>query len=216
MDDGAADKVDEQLEAEEFQERLLQMVVELDDDQARIDIEKFKNDADKLKAFEIKAKLDTDMAKIEADKFKTQAELIQSSVEWKAKLDIAEVEANAEIIASTFDSIQTGMETTASLMSDLFKSLTSTNDFYDKILIEKAINQQLELQKKEFDLQERMTNEQIKLLEAKRKALESGEGFKIEVKADGLKPQLEMIWWDILESLQTMVNEEGGAMLLGI
>lgn len=216
IDDKAKDKVDEQLKAEEFQDRLLEMVVELDDDQARIDIEKFKDDADKLKAFEIKAKLDTELAKIESEKFKTQAETIQTAVEWKAKLDIAEAEASAKTMESVFSSIQTGMESTASLMSDLFGALSGEADFYDRLLIEKAINQQLKLQEQEFDLQKELTQAQIKLLDEKRKLLTSGEGFKIDIKAEGLKPHLEMIWWDILEALQTQVNEEGGAMLLGI
>jgi hypothetical protein len=75
VDEKAADKAKKQLDQEDFADRLLQVTATLEDSGYRVDIEKFKEDADKLRVLEINADLDiADMekelklAEVEADK----------------------------------------------------------------------------------------------------------------------------------------------------
>lgn len=56
---------------------------------------------------------------------------------------------------------------------------------------------------------------QIDLLEAKRLAIESGEGL-ININSTGLEPALEMIMWEIMAKVQLKANEDGAAFLLGV
>lgn len=88
-------------------------------------------------------------------------------------------------------------------------------DFLKQWQLDKAVKQQLELQRLEFEEQKKINAAKIELLNAQTELLESGEPFKLTVKSDNLKPHLELIWWDILEALQVQVNSEGGLELLG-
>jgi hypothetical protein len=56
---------------------------------------------------------------------------------------------------------------------------------------------------------------QIDLLEAKRLAIENGEGL-INIDSTGLEPALETIMWQILQKVQLKANEDSAAFLLGV
>ena len=80
-----------------------------------------------------------------------------------------------------------------------------------------ALKDQLEkendLRERALEQQEKLNEAQIRLMELKAEALEKGEGV-INVSADGLEPELEMIMWKLLEKIQIRANAEASEFLL--
>ena len=88
-----------------------------------------------LMEIKLQGEIDTQIAEIEA-----LASTIQNAVEWEAKLDIANVEANAKIIQAAFDALAVTMESTGEVISDIFGAMASLDfssaaslDIMDKI-----------------------------------------------------------------------------------
>jgi len=164
---------------------------------------------EKMLEIQLQGDIDTEIASINA-----KAETIQTAVEWKAQLDISEVEANAKIVSSAYESISETISSTGSTISDLFGMINDTHGL-DKWNLEDAIEQEQEIQKEAAELQAKLTEAQIKYLNLRNKAMESGEGL-ITVIADGLEPELEAFMWKILERVQVRANEESSDFLLGL
>ncbi|VVS95356.1 phage tail tape measure protein [Desulfoluna spongiiphila] len=145
---------------------------------------------------------------------KGEFELMQSEVEWQAKLDIAEAQASAKVMEAAFASINVGIESTGGLIASLFESMGDGASQLDQWDIERQIEKENELRKQSFDLQKKLTESQIEYNEAKTKALQDGD-VSLTVQAEGLTPALEMIFHEILKMAQLEANAEGVEMLLG-
>ncbi|SCY44679.1 phage tail tape measure protein [Desulfoluna spongiiphila] len=145
---------------------------------------------------------------------KGEFELMQSEVEWQAKLDIAEAEASAKVMEAAFASINVGIESTGGLIASLFESMGDGASQLDQWDIERQIEKENELRKQSFDLQKKLTESQIEYNEAKTKALQDGD-VSLTVHAEGLTPALEMIFHEILKMAQLEANAEGVEMILG-
>ncbi len=177
-------------------------------DDASIAAAKKKIDAAAPNKKEIEATLKYDEARIKA-----QSEIIGKSLEWKAKVDIAQAEAAAEGIKAAFSSVSTGITSTGDLIGSLFSTMKSGSA--DAWEIEEQVRKENERRGQEFALQARLTNAQIENIEARTKAMEKGDAM-IKISADGLKPQLEAFMWAVLEAVQIRANESGSEFLLGM
>jgi TP901 family phage tail tape measure protein len=149
-----------------------------------------------------------------------QFALMQSKVEWKAKLDIAEVEANAKIMEAAFSTLSTALQSSADIISSafgaigsLFGSDTVFKDSYFSQIMD-VIYKELALRERAMNMTEDLINTQIEYMKARMKAMESGDGL-ITIDGAGLQPHLEAFMWEVLAAIQTRVNEEGHAMLFG-
>jgi hypothetical protein len=151
---------------------------------------------------------------LETARVKQQADVIQKAIEWKGKIDIAEIEAGAKVILAMFTSVNLGIKDTGDLMSSMFSALSKAMG-PERSFIEQQIKQEEARRSETFKLQKYLIEQQTKLLEMKIKAME-GSGRMIEIKADGLKPHLEMILWEVLEACQIRANESASEFLLGV
>jgi hypothetical protein len=77
------------------------------------------------------------------------------------------------------------------------------------------IREQVAMEERALDMQEKLIEAQVEYMQAKADALRDGEGL-IKIESDGLEPALEMIMWQILEKVQLRVNEESAEFLLGL
>lgn len=145
---------------------------------------------------------------------KNQAETVQTAMEWKAKLDIAEAEAAAKIMEAAFSSIDTGITSTGELLGGLFEQMSGADSQMDKWKIEDQIDKENELRKKTFELQEKLTESQIEYNNAKTERMKDGESM-VTVQAEGITPALEMVFHEILKMCQLSANAEGLDLLLG-
>lgn len=162
-----------------------------------------------------KAKIKAEL-KMDETKLKEQSDIIQKQLEWKAKVDIANIEQVTKTIEATFKSVDTRVSSSATVIGDLLKSLSDDKlSSSAKWKIEDLLEDEAERRKTAMDQSEKLADQQIELNAQKLKALERGDSM-IKISADGLKPHLEMILWEILEAIQIRANESGSEFLLGV
>lgn len=138
-------------------------------------------------------------------------------IEAKVRLDIANVQADAQKVIAAFESINTTVTSTGDVIKGALGALSAAEgfNFLDKL---KVIEKQLEIENKNREkalkLQEDLTIAQIDNLNARSKAIQSGNAL-VQIDGKGLQPHLEAFMWEILKTIQTRVNQDGLEMLLG-
>jgi hypothetical protein len=157
----------------------------------------------------LKGEIETEITKIE-----TTAKNAQAAFEYKAKVDVAEVEQVFETIRNQSDNITKMFESTGDVLSELAKSLGDISG-----LARLEIFELMEQESKRRDAllieQQKLTAAQVAYLEARTKAMESGQGI-ITIEANGLEAELEMVLQKIIQLTQVRANEEGLSFLLGV
>ena len=202
---GFVDGVKPEVKIDAETEEAEQKVVELNE------IIEEKLPSEKWLEIKLKGEIDTEIARIE-----TQGETAQAAMEWTAKLNIAEAEANAKIFKASVEGISTIIESTGDSLTGLFGLLAGDElDTFTKWDIEDQIKKESEMRKEAHKEMMKLNEAQREYLEAKTEALESGEGL-ITITADGLEPELESFLWKILEKIQIRANEANAEFLLGI
>jgi len=151
---------------------------------------------------------------VETTRIKEQSAIIQKSIEWTAKVNMAEAEEATKRLKDMLTSVNTGITSTGTLLGQLFDSLTSGSSQFS-YEIKRQIEQENSRRGEEFDLQKKLIDQQIKMNELKIERMKSG-NYTVEVKGSGLQPHLEMILWEILTAIQLRANEESSEFLLGI
>jgi TP901 family phage tail tape measure protein len=156
-------------------------------------------------------------ASIDIAKIKEASAIVQKEIEWKAKLDIADVEANAKIIEAAFKSIDNTISSTGATLASITGSYATLmaaggsggNAVYDEMRAESRRRDAALLQQKDLIAAE------VANLNARTALLDRGESL-IKITADGLQPQLEAFMWEILKAIQIKANSEGANFLLGV
>ena len=162
----------------------------------------------------------TDKVTESTENFKIEMEKIASNeriknIEAKISLDIANVEANAQIVTAAFESIDTGIESTGKLIGDLFGVLLDANSWAQRRLIEEQLQKENDRRDQAFKLQKELTEAEINLIKEKTRRLAKGDAL-IKIDGDGLQPQLEAFMWEVLNAIQVRANAEGSEFLLGV
>ena len=160
-----------------------------------------------------KEQLERDLAEIKA-----RAEVVQTAMEWQAKIDIAEVQAAAKVLEAAFSATSKAVEATAAAGASMASSLAGLD--FDKNweafrTIEDALDKQMDMQQQAHDRAKALTDVQIELTKAKLDALKKGKSL-IEIDGAGLQPHLEAFMWAVLEAIQVRASQEGAEFLLGI
>ena len=159
-----------------------------------------------------KKKLDDDIPKVRDLQVKIATEMIKA----QAQVATATIEAEAKKMESAFDSLNVGIASTGDTLTDLWGTLGDSNLWTgDKWSLMQTIDREEERRQSEFDLQQDLIGEQIRLTSAKATAIESG-GAMINIDGAGLQPHLEAFMWEVLEAIQVRANAEGAEFLLGL
>ncbi|MFW9899902.1 MAG: phage tail tape measure protein [Candidatus Thorarchaeota archaeon] len=175
-------------------------------------------DATIPKTREVKVKPVTapdELARIK-ERLETEAKILEKSLELRAEIDIAQIEADTKRIEAAFESVNVAIESTGDVLSELFGLLAEGDmDFITRWNIEEQIRQENERREESLKLQKELTEAQIAALQARITAFNRGDPL-ITINAEGLEPHLEAIFFYILEQIQIRVNEEQQDFLLGI
>jgi len=163
----------------------------------------------KMLEIQLQGDIDKELALIE-----TTAKTAQEAFKYKAEVDIAQIEAAAKRVESTFDSINTTIGSTGDLISSALDSL-SGDTFEERWAARDVLREEQEAREKALKLQEEMIRSEIRLNEERAKALQNGDAL-ITISSDGLEPALELVMWQILEKIQVRASESGSEFLLGI
>lgn len=129
-------------------------------------------------------------------------------------LNAAEVQAEAQIIEAAFEGIAATVESTGSVLGDLFSAFASA-DFVAQEFLKDQIEREQERRDEALLLQAELTESQIRNLNEKTEALRRGEAL-IRVEANNLSAPLELIWLEILREIQVKANAEGVEFLLDL
>lgn len=158
---------------------------------------------------EIEALTETQIAQIKAD-----AETVQTAIEWEAKLDIANVEANAQRVESIADLLSESFASTGDVLSSAFDALSDLPSYWEggrEILkyTEQENNRRERLANKELQL----ADQQMEYLDEATKRLGDGQ-VEIKLSAEGLTPALEAVMRDIIERIQVQAVQSGNLPML--
>ena len=147
---------------------------------------------------------------------KEKSAIIQKSIEWKAKVDIAQIESATKKMEAAFKSVDatvadTGKTLTSltSTYADLYKAGSGTN------FVERMIREEGERRDRALTMQEDLVEAQTKNLDARTEAMRGGEAM-IQIDGQGLQPHLEAFMFEILSAIQVQANAEGAQFLVGI
>jgi TP901 family phage tail tape measure protein len=165
------------------------------------------------------AKKGLDEATQKTEDFLLELEKIASNerirgMELSVDLNIAQIEADTARIESAFESINTTISSTGDVISSLWGNMGDLSA-YDQLGLERQIRKENEAREKAFELQKRMTEAQIREMDARTKRMQQGDAM-IKIEGDGLQPHLEAFMWEILRAIQVRVNADGLDMLTGV
>ncbi len=156
--------------------------------------------------------------KTEIARIKAEADALDAEFRYKATVDVAEIEAAADITKQAFESVNQTMQITADstvgILEALLENIEKLNET-DKSKVFEMIEEQIRMQQEALEMEAKLVDAQIKYMETKSDAIKSGEGL-IQITSDGLEPALEKIMWEILKKVQLRVNEESAEFLLGL
>ena len=181
------------------------------------------SETSKIAAAELKKQADeTKRAEENAAKMALELEKLASNeriktLEFRAEIQVAQIQADAEKVVAAFASIETSITSTENVLGDLFGLFDSlsTLDSSARNAIFEQIDRENDLRQQAFELQKELTKAQIAQIEAQTRQLERGDAI-IKIDGAGLQPHLEAFMWEILKSIQTRVNSQGLSMLLGV
>ena len=137
------------------------------------------------------------------------------NIEAVVSLKTTQLETDAERVKSTFESIDTTVQSTGDLLGDLFGNLLDAETWSQKWNIEQQIDKENERREKALELQKKLAEVEIKRIEAQVQRLNKGDSM-IKIQADGLEPEIEAFMWKILGKIQTRANASMQDYLLGI
>lgn len=202
--DGARSWTDYSIGVEDAKEKTVDLeksMTEMSDREFSLYSEKFKSDLDLMR-----------------QQSEELNKVVLANIEWKAKLDIAEVQANAEVLKAAFESVGQSVESTAEAASSMLSDFAGfEGGMSDKWYMQRVIDDQMDLQREALEMQKGLTKAEVDLLKAKTDRIKDlSDEAMITVNGDGLKPHLEMIMWEIFEQIQIRATQEGlDKLLLG-
>ncbi|MFA5408409.1 MAG: phage tail tape measure protein [Bacilli bacterium] len=162
---------------------------------------------EKMLEIKLQGDIDTELAQIKAN-----AEIAQTSMEWTAKVNIAQAETAMQVFKASIDSVNTGIQSTGNTLTGLFDLL---GDSPNSFKLSSAINAEMKYREQEFQLQKQLLEQEIELNKQKTDAAKNGESM-ISITAEGLEPELEAFMWKIIERVHIRATSEASEFLLGI
>ena len=165
------------------------------------------------------AKTSTEEVIEQSDKLRIGLEELASnerirSMEFRAQINIAELEAQTAQVESAFSSIDNTVSSTGDLIGSLFSDLQGASR-WDQTDIQRQIRKENERREAALERQNAWLDAQIEEIRARTEAMQRGDAM-IQIDGAGLQPHLEAFMWEILRAIQVRVNQDGLDMLTGV
>jgi hypothetical protein len=154
--------------------------------------------------------------KLNADSIKANSDIIQKSIEWKAKVDIANIEAGTKQIEAAFKSVDNTISSTGTTMASFIDSYVDMAKSGQGIssTLEDMIEAEAERRDGALELQKKLVEAQVDNIKARTDAMRNGQAM-IQIDGAGLQPHLEAFMFEILAAIQIRANAEGAQLLVG-
>jgi len=153
--------------------------------------------------------IDRELAIIEA-----QAETIQTSMEWTARIDIAEVEAASDTIIAMSGNVADMFANTGSVMVGMADALSELSS-YDRLQLFELLENEARNRAQLLEMEANLTQAQVDYLNARTESLERGGGV-VTIEANNIEPELQLVLHRIIELTQIAANEQGLEFLIGV
>ena len=141
-----------------------------------------------------------------------------SAMKFTADIEVAKIEGQAKQVEAAFQSIGTTVDAAAQAAADMtgvLGKLFSEDAHWTKTdVIEDFIQQQIDIEKRGVEMQERLIEQQIEYMQAQVDALYNETVVKIE--SSGLEKDIEAFMFEILKRIQLKVAGDKSAFLLGL
>lgn len=131
--------------------------------------------------------------------------------------DTLNAQQNLEKFQSILGSIDTAVLSTGDTLSSLgslFGDSFGNLDLGSQFGIKDAFRQEIQAREEALDLQNRLIETEIRLQEARLKAIESGDA-KITIDTSGIEPILDLLLTTIIQQAQVRASVDGAAFLVG-
>lgn len=190
---------------------VIRIKTELDGSSTIENVDKMNNLFTPAKKVEIKP----DITQTAVADIKAKSDIVQKAVEWKAKIDIANIESGTKTMEVAFKSVDNSVTDTGKTLlgfSQIYESLLTKGSYSS--VIENEMKAESSRRTDALQLQKDLAESQIKNMDARTNALSSGQAL-IQIDGKGLAPQLEAFMFKVLESIQVRANAEGAELLVG-
>ena len=142
--------------------------------------------------------------------------LKQELVRAQTEITTATIRSETEKWKSMFESVNVGIESTGNTLQSFWNTLAGGDlSLAQQMSLESYMRKEEDRRREEFELQKRLSEQQITLNRLKAESLERGDAL-ITVEGSGLQPHLEAFMWEILEAIQIRANATGAEFLLGV
>lgn len=169
--------------------------------------EKLEKEIPSEKMMEIQANVD--IARI-----KELSGIIQSNIEWKAKIDITQIENQTERLKTMFESVNETIKSTGDTISSLADAMSGIDSSRQLDLID-FMREEMNMRREAMAMQKELVQAEIEEIKARTKLMNEGKDVGIKISADGLKPHLEAFMYEILNAIQVRATQDGVSFLIG-
>ncbi|MBF0496949.1 MAG: phage tail tape measure protein [Deltaproteobacteria bacterium] len=199
------------------------------------DLAKYKNEGAKAieaanaqisaeKALEINIKYKMDQYKAETERIKDQivedTKRIQAAMDALTKIQVTKIQEDSKQVLAAYDNMAKGLQGSAEIIKTALGSIGTAADKLGEM--SPTVEAMKQVMLREMTLREQMVKDQSKLIDAqvellrvRADKLKSGDP-QIIVKADGLKPYLEGICYEMFQFMQTKFSGEASELLLNM
>jgi len=129
-------------------------------------------------------------------------------------LSTARLVADTERIKALMGTVNAAISSSGDVLTKLFAQQAENQGRYD-FGLSNSIQKEEQRRQAAFDSQQAYMEEQTRALKIRNEKAAKGENT-VTVKAEGLQPHLEAIWFEIMSSIQVTASNEGSEMLLGV
>ncbi|MEW6505520.1 MAG: phage tail tape measure protein [Chloroflexota bacterium] len=170
-------------------------------------VQELKKKEDKEMEIRLKGEIDTRIAEIKAG-----AETVQKAVEWTAKLNIAQAEAEAKKFEAMMTNTAEVIGSLGGVVADMFSAVPKDSvnwmNWYD------SLQQQKQIQLETHKLNKQIIEQQIEMMKLKNQRLRDGKAL-IQINADNLQAHLVAILLELVKNLHIWADESGQEVLWG-
>lgn len=132
-----------------------------------------------------------------------------AAMEFSANIEVANIEAQARTVEAAFESITQSVVSTSSATTELFSLLADPNlSLRDKFDIQTAAEKQLELQEQSLEQQGKLIEAEVALMNERTRMLRNG-GSMINLNADNLAPELQLVLRSLIDHIRLEAVEQG-------
>jgi len=160
--------------------------------------------SEKLMEVKIQGEVERDIAKINA-----QADVLKTAFEWKAKVDIADIEAATERITTISNNINSMFQNTGDVIGDVLDVFMNPDiSVSDWLELSRLLQAESRRRDELVAAQIALAAAETKWYQKRSEALGRGDAM-IQIKADGVYPELDLVLHEIVRRAQLQANAEG-------